>query len=65
MSQNTRIKEWQNDGNTLTPLQALEKFGCFRLASRIHDLRQDGLDVQTNFIKHENGNRFAIYELTK
>lgn len=39
-SQNTRIFEYLKAGNRLTSLIALNKFGCFRLASRISDLRR-------------------------
>lgn len=31
----------------LTPLDALEKFGCMRLSARIHDLRQEGHEIET------------------
>lgn len=29
-------------GESLSPIEALERYGCFRLASRIHDLKRDG-----------------------
>jgi hypothetical protein len=32
-------------GKTITPLQALQWFGCMRLAARIRDLRDDGHDI--------------------
>lgn len=43
----------------LTPRYALIKFGCFRLAARIKDLRDDGHDILTTM--HEDG--FAVYTL--
>ena len=46
----------------LTPLQALEKLGSFRLASRIDELRKDGIDVKTTLVT-KNGKRFAVYSL--
>jgi len=45
-SQNDLILEHLKKGKTLTSLQALEKFGCFRLASRIVDLHKRGIDVK-------------------
>ena len=48
----------------ITPLEALHNFGCFRLASRINDLRKEGHDIKTTMIE-QNGKRFAEYSLTK
>lgn len=33
------------DGGSITPLEALREFGCYRLASRISDLRREGLPI--------------------
>ena len=46
----------------ITPLEALRKYGCFRLASRINDLRKDGIEVKTEMVT-KNGKRFAKYYL--
>ena len=48
----------------ITPLEALHNFGCFRLASRINDLRKEGHDIKTTMVE-QNGKRFAEYSLTK
>lgn len=47
MSQTDRIRLHLRKHNSITPLVALRRYGCFRLAARIADLRRDGLDVQT------------------
>ncbi len=39
-TQNAQIFAYLKAGNRLTSLVALNKFGCFRLASRISDLRR-------------------------
>lgn len=39
-TQNAQILAYLKAGNRLTSLVALNKFGCFRLASRISDLRR-------------------------
>jgi hypothetical protein len=39
LSQLKRIENWILPGRTLTPIQALNKFKCFRLGARIHELR--------------------------
>lgn len=34
-------------GNSVTALEALQEFECFRLASRINDLKNDGHAIQS------------------
>ena len=51
-------------GNTITALEALNLFGCFRLASRIHDLRVQGYDIIVDRIKTNTGKTVAQYRLT-
>jgi hypothetical protein len=50
-SQNSRIKSYLNGGNSLTPLDALYKFGCWALSSRISDLRKQGLNIKSELIE--------------
>ena len=64
MSQKAQVEKWLLRGRRLTPMDALEKFGCFRLAARIDDLRRDGLDIETKY-KYQNGKRFASYGLAR
>ena len=52
-----KIESWLLRGYKLTPLQALEKWGCMRLA----ELRKDGLPIVTNKITR-NGKTFAQYK---
>ena len=63
MSQNKQIADYLNKGKKLTTLDALNKFGCFRLASRISDLRNDGMNIKTKIIKLENKKQIAQYSL--
>ena len=48
----------------ITPLDALKKFGCLRLAARINDLRDAGHFVRTDIVS-KNGKKFARYSLIK
>lgn len=50
-------------GNTITALEALNLFGCFRLASRIHDLRVQGYNIIVDRIKTGTGKTVAQYRL--
>jgi hypothetical protein len=63
MSQNKQIADYLNKGKKLTTLDALNKFGCFRLASRINDLRNDGMNIKTTTIKLENNKQVAQYSI--
>src|SRR5687768_10388654 len=46
-TQTDQILKHLKNGGTLTPLEALDKFGCFRLGARIFDLKQEGHAIQT------------------
>jgi hypothetical protein len=62
MSQTQKILSYLKSGKTLTPITALEKFGCFRLSGRIYDLRDEGHNIQTIPTK-KDGKVFAKYKL--
>jgi hypothetical protein len=60
-SQNALIKGWLLNGYSITQLEALNQFGCFRLAARIADLRDQGFKIDTKIVTLENGKRVAMY----
>ena len=62
-SQNKRIAEWLKAGNSITAMEALNMFNCFRLASRINDLRNRGMQIITEKILTATGKRVASYKL--
>ena len=61
-SQRKRILKHLLSGKALTPIQALNLFGCLRLSARIKDLRDDGHNIQTEIINSGN-KQFANYKL--
>ncbi len=61
-SQNALIKGWLMNGRSLTTLEALERFGCFRLAARIANLRKQGIDIHTDIVEI-NDKRVARYSI--
>lgn len=63
-SQTEEILKYLQSGKAITPLEALEKFGCFRLGGRIFDLRQQGHRIKTETVK-KNGKHYASYSLEK
>ena len=45
---NVKIKQFKHlQKSPLTPLDALMKYGCFRLSARINELRQIGYHIET------------------
>ena len=62
MTQANQILSALKRGEKLTPLQALRKYGCMRLAARIKDLRDAGHDINTTLIRTQ-GARVARYSL--
>ena len=50
-------------GLAITPLEALAKYGCFRLGARIWELKQRGWDIQSCMVKTATGKRIAKYWL--
>lgn len=63
-SQTALIKGWLLNGYSITQLDALNMFGCFRLSARIANLRQEGLDIVTDMV-NVNDKRIAKYYLAK
>lgn len=50
-------------GNTITGIEALNEFGCFRLPSRIYDLKKLGHKIDKETITLPNDKRIARYSL--
>ena len=62
MSQTLQIQRYLASGKTLTPIEALQKFGSLRLAARILEIKAAGHKVKTEMVKVGNV-RFARYSL--
>lgn len=62
MSQTHEILEALKAGDKITPLDALQRFGCFRLAARIGEIQEAGYAVKSKMVK-SGENRFAEYSL--
>lgn len=59
-SQNARILAYLAKGGTLTPHQALRKFGTLRLAARAYELRSHGV---VSSMVTKGGKRVAQYRM--
>lgn len=63
-SQCNQILAWLKSGHSLTALDALNRFKCFRLASRISDLKRRGYNIVKKMVKNEeNGKHYAQYTI--
>ena len=62
MSQTMQVLAYLKTGKSLTPLQALRRWGIFRLAARVCDLRDGGYDVRCSIVRR-GGKRYAEYRL--
>ena len=59
-SQTAQIIAHMKAGHGITGLDALHRFGCFRLPARIADIKKLGHDVKREMIE-VNGKRVARY----
>lgn len=62
VAQNEQILKHLKRGYRVTPIQALQKWGCLRLSGRIYDLRAQGHKIRTEIVER-HGKRFAEYRL--
>lgn len=62
MTQKQMILNHMRNIGGITPIEALSKYGCFRLGARIAELKNDGIGIRSEMVK-ENGKRFARYSL--
>jgi hypothetical protein len=63
-SQTTKILNYLLKGKAITPLEALSRFKCFRLASRINEIKRSGVRINTEMVT-KNGKRYARYSIAK
>jgi len=63
LSQCDMILNYLQAGNRITSLEALRLFGCFRLSSRIWDLKQRGIEIKKEWVKTKNGKKIMSFFL--
>ena len=63
-SQCTAILRHLQTGRGITPMAALDRFGCFRLGARIYDLKQRGHRIETHRVR-VGAKFFASYLLDR
>ena len=48
-----QVLDYMNRFGSINPLQALQDIGCFRLASRISDLKKEGYPIESKRVNYE------------
>lgn len=64
-TQTAQILAHLKTGRSITPIDALNKYGCFRLGARIYDLKQDGHNIYREMVQTDSGKRVASYTLVQ
>lgn len=66
-SQCQRIVDYIVKFRSITSAQAMDDLGCFRLASRVHDLKQMGYPIKSIWVHGKNrfgdSTRYKMYVL--
>jgi hypothetical protein len=62
-SQGEQILNHLRAGKHLTAMEALQRFGCLRLAARIKDLKDDGHAIDSRMVELANGKKVASYRM--
>jgi hypothetical protein len=62
LTQCEMIVEYLNTYHSITPLEAMRDLGCYRLASRISDLKRQGYNIKSEMVSvaTRNGGRTHI-----
>ncbi len=63
MSQSIQILRHLAAGNSITPLEALRRFGCMRLGARIWELKRQRWPIVSTTILTPSGKRVAKYRI--
>lgn len=67
MTQCKKILRHLQTYGTITPMEALQEYSCFRLGARVHDLKRLGYPVKTEMVTDKNrfgeATHYARYRL--
>ena len=63
-SQRKQVRNWLMKGKSITPIEALQMFGAFRLSAIIFVLKNEyDMPIKTEMVYEPNGKRYAKYYL--
>lgn len=58
LTQNEMIANHLREFGTITQMEAINEYGVYRLSARIHDLRAQGMDIET--VDNVRLNRYGV-----
>lgn len=61
LSQKAQILADLQKGKAITPMDALNDYGCFRLGARIADLKNEGWPIASKYVTTPSGKRVKSY----
>ena len=61
MRQSELIRDYLLQGLPLTAIEALNMFGCYRLAARVLELKKQGYPIERDTMKTSGGAHVARY----
>lgn len=68
-SQCMKILQHMKDHGSITGLEAIQLYGCQRLAARISDLRKDGIAIKSERVtgkdRYGDTTSYAVYSLAE
>ena len=62
-TQREMILDHLKQGGQVTPLEAIDKFGCLRLGARIFELRRNGWPIEKTIVRGKGHKCWAKYYL--
>ena len=65
MTQCEKILNYIRTYGSITSMEAFEKLKITRLSGRINDLRANGYDIETIYVKGKDGTRYGRYMFKK
>lgn len=64
-SQNAKILKHLQSGKSLTAMEALNRFGSFRLSARIFELCRLGYPIEAKLTEMHSGKIVSVYTMKK
>ena len=64
-TQQQKILAHLQDGKSITQMEALRRYGCFRLGARIHNLKRQGVNIVSRLVSTPDGKKFSEYRLSE
>lgn len=58
-----QVLHYLQQHGSITPMQALNELGCYRLGARIWELRDAGYPIDTETVSTPSGKHYAKYVL--